>query len=144
MSIGEFGKLCERFWVRCHHKLPSNPNSYMYVTHKDGWISPTASAGVPSNTGRSTGAVDSVVVDFRNLPNGKRRRLGQCHGSTAPSYLGTLPGDRRPENICVPNGDGHMCDRRNCTTESFRPKTKCRDGTVYVSTTGTTPGGKCT
>ena len=72
-------------------------------------MSPTASAGVPSNTGRSTGAVDSVIVEFRNLPNGKQPRQGQRHGSTAPSYPGTLPGDRRPENICVPEGDGHIC-----------------------------------
>ena len=64
----------------------------------------------------------------------------QCHSSTAPSYPGTLPGDRRPENICVPDGDGHICDRRNCTTESFRPKTRCDDGTVYVSATDATPG----
>ena len=83
---------------------------------------------------------DSVVVEFRNLPNGKRPRRGQRHGSTASSCPGTLPGDRKPENIGVPDGDGHIHDRRNCTTESFRPKTRCDDGTVYVSATGATPG----
>ena len=69
-----------------------------------GWIPPNASAGVPSNTG----ALESVVVDFRNLPNGKWPRRGQRHGSTASSYPGTLPGDRRPENMYVPDGDGHI------------------------------------
>ena len=98
--------------------------------------------GVPRNTGRSTSAVDSVVVEFRNLPKGKRPRRGQRHGSTAPSYLGTLPGDRRLENSCVP--DGHIFVRHNCTTESFRSKTKCDGGTVHVSATGATPRGKCT
>ena len=43
-----------------------------HIVDEDGWIPPNASAGVPSNTGRSTGAVESVVIDFRNLPNGKR------------------------------------------------------------------------
>ena len=88
---------------------------------------------------RSTGAVDSVVAEFRKLPNGKRRRRGQRHDSRALSSPCTLPGDRRPENICVPDGDRHIFDRRNCTTESFRPKTECDDRTVYVSTTGATP-----
>ena len=52
----------------------------------------------------------------------------------------SLPGDRRPENICVPAGHRHIHNRRNCTTESLRPKTKCDDGTLYVSATGATPG----
>ena len=83
----------------------------MFSTHfgdEDGWIPPNASAGVPSNTGRSTGAVESVVVDFRNLPNGKRPRRGQLHGSTASSNPGTLPGDRRPENMYATDRDGHI------------------------------------
>ena len=84
--------------------------------------------------------MDSVVVECRNLPNGKRPRRGQPHGSTASSCPDTLTGDRRPDNICVPDGDGHICDRRNCTTESFRSNTMCDDGTVYVSATGATPG----
>ena len=84
--------------------------------------------------------MDSVVVDFRNLPNGKRPRRGQLHDSTTPRYPGSLPEDRRPENICVPDGNGHRCDRRNCTTESFRPKPKRDDGTMYLSATGATPG----
>ena len=100
-----------------------------------GFRTSSSTAGVPSNTGRSTGAVDSVVVEFRNLPNGKRPRHGPRHGSTASSYPGTLPGDRRPENICVPDGDEHIE-----YAELFRPKTKCDDGTVYVSATGATPG----